>query len=349
VTPFEQIVLFAVVALALLSPFQARRSMAAWHRSRRWRDELPWPEAAAALGLREERPRASHEIGRAQGRVDGLAVALVASESLCGLGPRYTIRVQLPGDPGFAARRRRRDGQDGPPSGDPGLDAAVRFTTDDASRLRLACDAATRAALHRTVGRGAILADGELTRVIGGVPGARFLVDATREMVRCARLVTERWDRSDRLLGAVRQDPEWRVRLASLQTVLAEYPDALAVADALRVARADESSAIRLVASLASGDEGRADLVSLHGRGALVGLLQRSDPTIRRAAVQALAEVGDVGDVDLLLDVGGRPASSAEIRDAIRRTVAVIQERASGDRGALALVETGTGWLSVAG
>jgi hypothetical protein len=339
------IALLAVLALAAVTPFSIRRSSVRYWRERRWRDELGWPSAAQTLGLEERRPGARDVIGRVSGLVEGVPVEIVVGITPFGFGLRHELSATLARDPGFTAHRRPRDSDAGVPSGDPCLDAAIRFETAGARHLRLACDAPTRAALHETVGQGAVLMHGRLTRQLHGQPTAEALVRIVRALARGARVLDRPWQPRARLLTAVRDDPEWRLRLASLRTLLHDRdPDLDRV---LHDARVDAAPAVRLVASLA-GDDGLDELRLLRSSRALVDLLQRPEPELRIAAAEAYARTGSLQDVELLLDVARRPKNSSRTRDAIQGAVDAIRSRRPGEEGRLALEAPQTGTLSFA-
>lgn len=343
------LLLLGITTAVLLSPLLHRRAMATWYRQRRWRDEMAWPTAVRELGLTEEEIRAGHEVGRARGTVDGVPIELVVSVRLFGFALRHEFRVPLANDPGFSARRRARDSNAGDLSGDPDLDAAIRFQADDAEHLRLTCDAVTRASLHETVGRGAVLSDGELVLVLTGLPSeegpknAGGLVLAVRSLARCVSVLGRSWKPRERLLAAL-DDPEWTVRLRTLRSLI-DSGDAH-LEQALTTGHEDEVPAIRLVAALASTD-GRDALEALHDARDLVDLVQQPDPEVREAAARAYERVGTLKDVDLLLDVARRPRSSGQARAAIEDAIEAIRSRSPGEAGRLALEAPETGTLSL--
>ncbi len=325
-----------------------RRTQASELRALRWRGEMAWPAAVATLGLAETEPESPSEVGRARGQVDGFEVELVVTVSGLGLGLRHQLELTLDADPGFSARRRRRDGDGGVLIGEPDLDAALRFATDDPRRLRLLCDAPTRAALHQTVGRGAVLEGGHLTLVLDRSVSdpavtASGLVQAARALARCARQLALDWDPRERLLAGL-EDPEWRVRLRALRALIADRdPD---LPEALELAFEDEHAAVRLTAALES--DRIPELERLHRERHLVDLVQHPEPELRTAAAEAYTLVGALEDVDLLLEVARRPRSSGGPRAAIEEAVDAIRARHPGGKGRLALEAPETGTLSLA-
>jgi hypothetical protein len=320
-----------------------------------WRAKLQDPEWGARSPDRElADPVREKALQDALGALpDGLALSVRGCEwaaetgsgtdkgtrvVLKGVSPHLTIGVGTAVDVGV---------------GDATLDGALTLLGPPAL-VRATLDLAARSALlalaRSTIRAGSLkVRDGEL-RVDVPHADTATLVRTARAAVAAASLLKAPSDVPGRLCANVQQDIVPGVRLASLQTLVREFPDDARTAAAVRAACEDRDGDVRLAAARAlGGAEGREVLIALardfhvddaasaqavdalrdvslaeleailaaaRGRSRGDETQAPARPYTARACVEALARLGDSGVP--LLDRAARSESEVIARAAVR-------------------------------
>jgi hypothetical protein len=262
-----------------------------------------WREAAREVGLAEVRETETLGVRRSlTGTASGLRVRLERYQrGQNDSGTRITVGPLGHGPYGLSLRREgfgtgveKALGEKEIEIGEPAFDEEL-YVQGHPPLARALLDAETRRDL-RTLFRGEAWSgrpsdvrarvSGDLLQVdVRERPFAASprLSDALTRVIAVSRRLTAPPEVAARLAADLPGEPEPRVRLGCLLTLVREFPDHPATREALLTARADGSEEVRLRAALALGAEGQACLVDLASGDAV------SDSCAARA-VDALGE-----------------------------------------------------------